>query len=57
MGDQSFAGSLSLDEALDLVEARFLYNLPADELSNIVSISKHNIRSFDPHDCISCREF
>lgn len=26
---------LTLDEALDKVEARFLYNLPADELSNI----------------------
>jgi hypothetical protein len=29
---------LTLDEALDKVEARFLYNLPAEELSNIVSV-------------------
>ena len=38
MGDKN--SGATLDEALDKVEARFLHNLPKEELSNIVSASE-----------------
>jgi hypothetical protein len=40
---------LSLKEALDKVEARFLHNLPEEELSNIVRPIALSSPPSDPH--------